>query len=325
MGLLDKIKKKKEEGAEGKELPSGKPLTVKSEEEFLEKCRGLTKDFRGVLLLSGDVEGERYSASLIIDKGSIIASTFEFDGLIMFREQAINEITGKLKGSKGILNIFEFDDEDMRLIRDTNKSAFLSSPVPLSSLGLKIKLLVEQWVEKQEGEGARPLKLPELFKTRGTFNLLELARSQEKIKETGKKEEKIGGLEDDKLGDIDLRGIENLLGGGGAAVDIRKLEELKRIKEERQRKIAEKLAAVRKGEGSKEKPTEGKRVQTTIDKLYSLVRKYKKLRIDDKLAHTLGVNRAQIEEWAVILEEHDLIELRYPTIGEPEIRVKGDK
>lgn len=323
MGLLDKIKKKKE----GKEPPTGKPLTVKSEEEFLETCKGLTKDFRGIMLLSGDVDGEHYSASLIIDQGGIIASTFELGGLIMFREQAISEITGKLKGSKGVLNIFEFDDEDMQLIKETNRSAFLSNPVPLSSLGLKIKFLMEQWAKKQgqAEEGTGPLKLPELFKTSGSFNLLELARSPEKIKETPKEGDKNDDLEKMKLDDINLEGIGGMLKGVGAVAGDRKLEEMRRIKEERQRKIAEKLAAAKRGEVPKEKHEGSKRVQTTIDKLYSLVKKYKKLRIDDKLSNTLGVNRAQIEEWAVILEEHDLIELRYPTIGEPEIRIKTEK
>ena len=44
------------------------------------------------------------------------------------------------------------------------------------------------------------------------------------------------------------------------------------------------------------------------------------LKIDNKLARKLGVRRSQIEGWAMILEEHDLVELHYPAIGEPEIR-----
>ena len=33
----------------------------------------------------------------------------------------------------------------------------------------------------------------------------------------------------------------------------------------------------------------------------------------------LKVNKTQLEAWAMILEEHSLLELRYPTIGEPEV------
>ena len=56
------------------------------------------------------------------------------------------------------------------------------------------------------------------------------------------------------------------------------------------------------------------------------------MKINESLASRLKVNKTQIEEWAMILEEHNLLELRYPTIGEPEIvslheekNVKGEE
>ncbi len=64
----------------------------------------------------------------------------------------------------------------------------------------------------------------------------------------------------------------------------------------------------------------GEKVETSIDKLYELVQKYKTLKVDDRLARALKVNKTQIEEWAMILEEHNLLELHYPTIGEPIIK-----
>ena len=316
MGLLDRVRKQR--GMEKEKVPpKGKPVTVKSREEFLETCRGLTRDFRGSMFLSGDIDGERYFASLLIDRGDIVGSTFEFRGLITFREQAIDKIKSKLKGSSGILNIFEFDEEDMKLIREENKSALLKNPVPLSSLGMKIKPLMEKWEREREArkEGIKPIKIPEIFKVKKKFSLIELARGSDKIKD----------IERMELGKMDIGEIENLLKAMEGRVGDRKLEELRRIKEERERKIAERLAKIKRKEMPRKAIKEGEKVKTPIDRLYSLVKKYKRIKIDDRLAHTLGVNKTQIEEWAVILEEHDLIELHYPTIGEPEIRiVKGE-
>jgi hypothetical protein len=73
-----------------------------------------------------------------------------------------------------------------------------------------------------------------------------------------------------------------------------------------------------------ESVSEAGKVETSIDRLYKLVEKYKRLRIDNELSEKLGVSRAQIESWAMILEEHNLVELHYPAIGEPEIRKIGE-
>jgi hypothetical protein len=322
MGLLDRIKKQKESTGGGTP-PKGKPVTAKSEEEFLETCKGLIRDFMGTMFLSGDMDGDMYSASLLIDKGSIVGSTFEFKGLITFKEEAIDCIKSKLKGSSGILHIFEFDEEDMEIVILENKSALLKDPVPLNSLGMRIKFLMEKWVkERKESKlGAKPIKIPEIFKSERRFNLLELARSPDKIQETGREESREKEESGEDITKLDVGQMDRLLKAVGGDVSGRKLEELRRIKEERQRKIAERLSKVKRVEKPKREIKEGEKVKTTIDRLYSLVKKYKRIKIDDKLAHTLGVDKTQIEEWAVILEEHDLLELHYPTIGEPEIRI----
>jgi hypothetical protein len=345
MGLLDKIKQKKDMEAKTAPPAAGKQLSVSSEEEFIETCKDLTGDFKGIMFLSGEVEGENYSASLIVEQGAIIGSTFEFGGLILFREQAIEDIKDKLRGSKGSLNIYEFESEDMQRIKESNKSAFTAGPLPISSLGLKLTLLIEQEPTQDEGGGLpslgggpperkmRPRKVPSMFKVGGNFNLLELARKPESIKDLPKAPKiDMGKKDDDELPDFALDKVPNEGGGiglpslGGIGGD-RKLDEMRRIKEERQKKVADWLATKNKKreEEQREEAASGKPIQTTIDRLYNLVKKYQKLRIDDKLAHSLGVSRTQIEEWAVILEEHDLIELHYPTIGEPEIRIKEVK
>ncbi len=331
MGLLDKVRKIKELGGEAIP-PMGKPVTVKSEEEFLESCRELTGNFIGTMLLSGDIDGERYSASLLLDKGNIAGSTFEFRGLITFREQAIEEIKNKLKGSSGILNIFEFDEGDMEFVRDENKSALLEHPIPLNSLGMKIKFLMEKWAKEREAqnEGVKPINLSDIFKVERRFNLIELARTPEKLQNMGGMKSGDKGLGDKGLGDKgpgerDLGGAGDLLKAIGGTVGDKKLEELRRIKEEREKKIADRLARVKTVKEPKKTIKEGKKLRTTIDRLYSLVKKYKRIRIDDRLAGTLGVTKTQIEEWSVILEEHGLLELHYPTIGEPEIRIKDER
>jgi hypothetical protein len=60
-------------------------------------------------------------------------------------------------------------------------------------------------------------------------------------------------------------------------------------------------------------------LETDIDRLYKLVRKSKVVKFDDASAQ-LGKKRAEVTEWAGILEEHKLVELHYPIMGEPEIR-----
>lgn len=317
MGLLDKIRQRRE--TEEKIQPTGKPVTARTEEEFIETCRSLTTEFKGIMFLSGEIDGERYSASIIIEKGLIVGSTFEFSGLITFREQSIEEMKTKLKGSRGTIYIYELEDKDMLHLRESNASAFNNNPIPLSSLGLKLILFSEE-TEESISEQRKPIKVPDLFRTTGNFNLLELARKPEALKSMPPKDITMPAVKEEEL--RFSKPEEEASSIKVPSLGDRKAEELRRIKEERQKKMAEWLAKSRKREEQMVSEEAVKPVQTTIDKLYSLVKKYQRLKIDDKLAHTLGVSRAQIEEWAVILEEHDLIELHYPTIGEPEIRIK---
>jgi Mn-dependent DtxR family transcriptional regulator len=62
-------------------------------------------------------------------------------------------------------------------------------------------------------------------------------------------------------------------------------------------------------------------ITTPLDKLLDLVMKRGRIRIKDA-AKSFGVSRAQIDEWAKILEEHGLVEIHYPPVGEPELRKK---
>ena len=57
-------------------------------------------------------------------------------------------------------------------------------------------------------------------------------------------------------------------------------------------------------------------VETDVDKLYEIVREKGIIKVKDT-AKLLGIDTDQVEEWGRILEEHKLVRLRYPPVGEP--------
>lgn len=61
--------------------------------------------------------------------------------------------------------------------------------------------------------------------------------------------------------------------------------------------------------------------ETDIDKLYNLVQKYKAVKFSE-VAKLFGINNTKAEQWAKILESHELVEIHYPAFGEPQIRWK---
>ncbi len=61
--------------------------------------------------------------------------------------------------------------------------------------------------------------------------------------------------------------------------------------------------------------------KTPIDELFELVMNEGIVKISDA-AKKFGVTEAQLEEWARILENHELIEIHYPPVGKPELRKK---
>ncbi|MBU0762215.1 MAG: hypothetical protein KKD39_04265, partial [Candidatus Altiarchaeota archaeon] len=75
------------------------------------------------------------------------------------------------------------------------------------------------------------------------------------------------------------------------------------------------------------KVQEGKKVETTIDRFYQTIKKEEHLKINDLLSKKLKIDRTKLEQWSLILEEHNLVELHYPAIGEPEaiyVKKKGN-
>ncbi|HDD46316.1 MAG TPA: hypothetical protein ENG42_02485 [Candidatus Aenigmarchaeota archaeon] len=68
----------------------------------------------------------------------------------------------------------------------------------------------------------------------------------------------------------------------------------------------------------------GDYLETKVDRLYEIVKKRRKIKISEA-ASIMKVKPERIEEWAKILEDHGIIDIFYPIIGEAELRIKGDK
>ncbi|MFH1237544.1 MAG: hypothetical protein V1648_04035 [Candidatus Aenigmatarchaeota archaeon] len=62
-------------------------------------------------------------------------------------------------------------------------------------------------------------------------------------------------------------------------------------------------------------------LETDVDKLYELARDRGIIKINEA-AKLLKIDIDQIEEWGRILEEHKLVRLRYPPVGEPVLILK---
>ncbi len=343
----------------GEMVVSGERVMPVTEEEFREIVKSLTTDFVGVMRLSGEIDGTLYTAGLLIDKGNIIASSLENMETveITYGDDAMSEIQTRFAGTHGDLEIFEMTEDDLDNSLQSNVNYLLSKPVKLSSLKIKIKSkMKKQEPEKKsmlsgiksvfskgdaEAKEERMKTLKEkrqrkVGKIGGGINLVDFARDlkldprkAKRFEELRKKREDAGPVVPEKIDERKaarleelkarrrgaLQGIASAVTGGEARKD-----ELRRQREGPEIKLEQK----------EEKPVkrvqEGRKIETSIDQLYELVESQGRLKLNDALAAKLKVNKTQIEEWAMILEEHNLLELRYPTIGEPEIiSHKADK
>lgn len=334
MGLYDLIKKR-EKLKKISKLPNGKQVLTETKEKFLDFCESLTKDFRGVMRLYGKLNGKLYIAGLLLEKGNVIAASFEDvdNEKIIFKEEAISQIKERLSGTKGDLEVYAFNDRDMKKASEGNKEALLISPVPFSSLGMRIRSKIETWAKKTSPESFARGEKPEIkeLKTEEGFNLADFAhkfpeifssRKGERLelKKVQLKKEEIP--EEKEVVSIDLSKIKESL---KEVSDLKKekLNELKRKRQIEDIALRKKISKIT-GKGYRETVRDTCKIETSIDKLYQLIQEHNRLKIDNRLVRRLGVSRSQIESWAMILEEHNLVELHYPAIGEPEIRkIKG--
>ena len=110
--------------------------------------------------------------------------------------------------------------------------------------------------------------------------------------------------------------------------EIEKKKEIRDEKKKEEEKTEKKPPETKKTEERKEivkkKQTPQIRhdiTKTPIDDLFDFVNKVNKVKIS-AAARKFNVNKFQIEEWAKILEEHDMVRIHYPIVGEAEIRKK---
>lgn len=303
------------------ELLKGKHLVPKSSTDFYKLCRKLGK-FTGVMRLLGDIDGKFYRADILIDNGDVVGASFEniTKREIIFKEAALKMIREKLIGSAGSLEIYEFNRVELNSTKKENKEATLSSPVDIKNLGMEVKSMGEKKVVEDKGPGI----IDRLY---SGVPVSRLSREEKEMMEKRLMEPQIKKELESRGVTANMEGLAKAL-KGMEGVDLQALkkkidikEELKRRRQETDKKIADKFSKVGKGEEKRKVKAQRGTIKTSIDKLFELVRKYNKLKISDGLARRLNVSRAQIEEWCIILEDHNLVELHYPTIGEPEIRL----
>lgn len=292
---------RREKLKEKSELLTGTQVLTKTKKKFQNFCESLTKDFKGVMRLYGKLDDKLYTAGLLLERGSIIAASFEDtdNKKIVFKEEAITQIKKKLYGTKGDLDVYAFNKEDMKKAREGNNEALLTSAIPLLSLGMKIRSKVKTWAKKTslkslaEGEKPRITRL----RTEECFNLADFAH---KISDSPppEKEDKLKEL---RISDLNKKRFNEIMRG-----------------KRRKQAIASRKKKYR------ETPTGLGMMETPIDRLYQLVQKHNRLRIDDRLTHELGVSRSQLEGWAAILDRYKLVELHYTAIGKAEIRTTNN-
>jgi len=321
MGLRDIIKEKKiksKEDKEAKEIKKEKVI-VKSKEEFFETCKAITKDFEGVFILKGEIDNEPYVVTLMLQKGDIIAATFKYLDLTLSGDEAIQAIKNKLRGLSGKLEIYKFEEGEISKAIRENQENLLKKPIHISELGMRIKYLLDSW-EKERKESREPgiiPSLPEISPGKKTFNLFDISSRVETkgIKKRLTIYDKLS--EDSKIAEqkqVPPKAVFPQM------TQVSITEDIKKRREEKIQEVVSKLKGEKIEGEPKKKVVDGTKIKTPIDRLLEITRKKGCVKIDDTLAKALGVTKEQIEEWAVILEAHNLVELHYPALGVPEIR-----
>ena len=307
-------------------LPQGTRVLTKTRKKFQNFCESLTKDFKGVMRLYGKLDEKLYIAGLLLERGNIIAASFEEvdNKKIVFKEEAITQIKKKLYGTKGDLDVYAFNEADMKKARERNTEALLTSATPLLSIGMKIKSKVKTWAKKTTLKSLAGDEKPRITRLR-TGEHFNLAGFAHKISDSlpSEKEDKSSELSENRLKfkkkqlqEKERKEISDL-NKKGFNKTIRK-----RLKQDTTPE--KKISKTPWKEYTKNTPDLGK-IQTPIDRLYQLVQKHNRLKIDNRLVRELDVSESQLEGWAMILEKYNLVELRYSVIGKPEIRTINNK
>lgn len=310
------------------DLIRGKHIIPSNTEEFFNVCRSLDQSFTGAMRLLGEIDGDMYQADLLIQNGKIIAASLEDlnKRTMILKEGALKEIKSKLIGIRGSLDVYEFNEMEMNETIAENMDAMFDpqTDISISSLGVKL-------VPMKKKETKIIEKKPQEHKFGLHFGFgRPKPESERRVFEPEKRTESIetkamGQIPEQNTGGAGITGIASGLGGLMGSPEEMEISERKRerLEELRRRHLLAKKRITPQKKITKIR--EGEKVETPIDRFFGLIKKYKRIRINDNLAKKLGVSKTRMEEWAMILEEHNLVELHYPTIGEPEIRLVDDR
>lgn len=291
-------------------LPLGKPLTLEEAGQFV-KSRKDRGRFNGMVEMKGTVEGGEYKIELLMANGEVVA--MEISGIsetTLLGDKALREME-TLGGSEGDLKLVSFRGEDMDKIKKDNAEALLQKTIMLEDFRIKIKTASEK---PQQTEGGGLLNTITSLFSMGTRSGKTEFKGQFRLEA-----EKLGAVGSDS----EVSGVEKKVEEQTTQVSDAKQSLIARIKSRRFGRITETLLSRKRIEKPKaETPLDEKKIETTIDRLFNLLDKRDKLKINESLAKELGVTKERVEEWAVILEEHNLVSINYPAIGEPEITKK---
>lgn len=283
--------KRMDETKKNTELPTDRKILPETKGKFIQLCKSLSRDFNGVIRLYGKFNDKVYTAGLLLEKGSIIGASLENvkTGKIVFKDAVITLLTKNLSGTKGDLEVYAFTDSDMTKAKTENNMTLLATPVPFNKLGMTIKSRMMRWVKKQKSHGEQHKNIkftkPETMKLNEgeDFNLADFARKLPKIR-----------ILDQKIPDIENQPIRKFMFG-----DVNKTPD---------------------GKLGHHKILGTQKIETPIDRLYTLVQKQNRVKLNRELSNKLEVHPHKLENWAKILEKKELVTIYYPPFGEAEIR-----
>lgn len=341
-------------------LPKGTHILPEKIENFNEVCKELGSDFDGAMRMRGEIGGDVLFADLLIEGGSIIATSLKrkSDGNITKKENALQDIQELFAGSSGKLDLFSFASEEMERAIENSADYLLAIDANVVDLGIKLRSKIVKPKKKHSflrkissifSKMSKGMKEDRLNELRGRISKgdemtdMEIrpeirerpattpAETDEISYTKAKRFAEIKGKRQTLIKSMDELGMGASDAGGQAIASgakkphtivpnggiIRKQSRLQEIKE---RRLARLSKLTEKVEEKKQAPKDGSKIETNIDKLLALVKEKGAIKLNDTLSNSLKVSKTQVEEWAMILEEHNLVELHYPAIGEPEIR-----
>jgi hypothetical protein len=276
-------------------------VSAEDEDDLREISESLMDDFIGVMRLS--VHGKyEASAALLLDGGDIVAATYEGAGDVLSGDCGISATVERFSGTEGGLEIYEMSREMFNESMRENVECVLKKAMPVADLNIRIKL----GHDASSGGGLSHWRSSGKNKFGGFFSgrledsirLSEFARKSITIQ---KKQDDVWERKGDGL-------FETGKGSKPHAIERKTNAEVEKNKKQEKKT----------GQEMVKRPGYGEKVETTIDRFYAMVKKDGRVRINDVLALKMKVDRAKLEQWALILEEHGLLKLNYPTLGEPE-------